>query len=588
MTRNLVLKTAVALLLLTGMAGTAAAQSSFVVPNKDPKVNLRFDRYYDYEGYTQAFRQLERAYPKFLKMISIGKSYEGRELWVMIINNPDTGPELTKAAMWVDGNIHGNEIQGAEINLYITWFLMENYNSLPDVKKVVDERVFYIMPTQNPDGRQYWFEHANTSSSSRSPAFPVDDDNDGRFDEDPSDDLDGDGNITSMRKYVPGEGNMKISPIDPRLMIPVGFGEKGDYINLGSEGIDNDGDGRINEDGPGGMDPNRNWPADWQPDYLQGGAHWYPFSLPESRAVSEFMQVHPNIAGSQAWHNSAGMILRGPGAESHGEYSRRDVQAYDAVGRRGELILPYYRYVVIWSGLYTVHGGFIDYTHDEIGAWSFSNELWSSSQYFNEAITDANSDLISRQTQMLFYNDKLGMGAWFVDWHEVDHPQYGKIEVGGFGKYFNRVTPPFMLQELVHRNAMFAIFHASQMPKVEMGDVKVERVAGNTWKVTATAVNPMLLGTINDNVRRNRRVMPDVFSITGSGLTVNAAAYPSGRFGDEVQLIDTRTPGRLSIDAGLAGEGTQTVVWFVTGRGRVTVTYTSQKGGTVTKEVELR
>jgi hypothetical protein len=135
---------------------------------------------------------------------------------------------------------------------------------------------------------------------------------------------------------------------------------------------------------------------------------------------------------------------------------------------------------------------------------------------------------------------------------------------------------------------MFAIFHASQMPKVEMGDVKVERVAGNTWKVTATAVNPMLLGTINDNVRRNRRVMPDVFSITGSGLTVNAAAYPSGRFGDEVQLIDTRTPGRLSIDAGLAGEGTQTVVWFVTGRGRVTVTYTSQKGGTVTKEVELR
>jgi len=33
-------------------------------------------------------------------------------------------------------------------------------------------------------------------------------------------------------------------------------GEKGEYEILGQEGIDNDGDGQVNEDGIGGYDPN--------------------------------------------------------------------------------------------------------------------------------------------------------------------------------------------------------------------------------------------------------------------------------------------------------------------------------------------
>jgi len=40
-------------------------------------------------------------------------------------------------------------------------------------------------------------------------------------------------------------------------------GRKGDWILLGEEGIDNDGDGRINEDDPGGYDMNRAWPSSW-------------------------------------------------------------------------------------------------------------------------------------------------------------------------------------------------------------------------------------------------------------------------------------------------------------------------------------
>ncbi len=129
--------------------------------------------------------------------------------------------------MWIDGNVHGNEVQGGEAVLYTAWYLLENYALLPDAAALVDDCTFYLLPSQNPDGRAHWFEEANTAHSSRTGYQPHDDDRDGRFDEDPADDLDGDGQITQMRKYVPGQGNFRLDPDDPRLMIFVPPNDKG-------------------------------------------------------------------------------------------------------------------------------------------------------------------------------------------------------------------------------------------------------------------------------------------------------------------------------------------------------------------------
>jgi hypothetical protein len=250
----------------TVTARTTQAQGS------DPahKVRLDFNRWHDTEELKQDLLTLEKAYPKFLTYSSIGKSYEGRDMMLMTINNPDTGPELSKAAMYIEANVHGNEIQGGEVCLYTIWYLMENYDRIPQVKKLVDERVFYIVPTVNPDGRDYFLH--GTGSGARTGFVPVDDDNDGQFDEDPPNDLNGNNVIEQIRKYVPGEGNLRISHADPRILEPVPAGERGDYVMLGMEGIDDDGDGLVNEDGPGSYDGNRNWGTDWQPEYIQGGA----------------------------------------------------------------------------------------------------------------------------------------------------------------------------------------------------------------------------------------------------------------------------------------------------------------------------
>ena len=302
------------------------------------KVRLDFNRWHDVAELKSDFEKLAKAWPKMLKLSSLGKSHGGRDIILMTINNPDTGPEMSKPAMYIEANVHGNEIQGAEVSLYTIWYLMENYGRIDQITKLVNERVFYVVPTVNPDGRDYFLK--GTGAGSRTGHVPVDDDNDGVSDEDGDDDLNGNGVIEQILKRVPGQGNLRRNAQDPRQLEQVPPGQTGDYILLGSEGIDNDGDGRVNEDPVGGYDGNRNWASNWQPEYIQGGAMDYPFQLPEAKAINDFLMTHPNIAGVQSYHNNGGMILRGPGAEWQGEYPAADVNVYDELGTQGERMLP--------------------------------------------------------------------------------------------------------------------------------------------------------------------------------------------------------------------------------------------------------
>jgi hypothetical protein len=560
------------------------------------KLKIDFNRWRDVDELDSDMRRLQAAWPKFLTVKSIGKSFQGRDILLMVVNNPDTGPEMSKAAMYIDANIHGNEIQGAEVCLYTIWYMMENYGRIPDLTRIVDERVFYIIPTVNPDGRQYFMAEANRSA--RTGHVPVDDDGDGLFDEDGPNDLNGNGFIEQMRKHVPGRGTHRISPTNPNMIEPVPPGETGDYIHLGWEGLDDDGDGFVDEDGPGSYDANRNWASDWQPDYIQRGAMDYPFQLPETRAVNDFLMAHPNIAGLQAYHNTGGMILRGPGAEAAGEYPFSDVQAYDELARTGERMLPFYRYLVIWSGLYTVHGGFIDWTNDGLGILSFSNELWSSEQYFtSQALKDQQKDPqspIAPAVARDFFDRHLEFGDQYLDWKPFDHPQFGRIEIGGaWKKYHGRIPPRFMSEEMCHRNAAFTIYQADEMPLIRIGETSVEKAGGGVFRVFVEVSNPKVTPTILEKAARNNVVRPDLMRLEGKNLEVVAAGFidnlalyqirPS-----TVDLIDQKDLKRIVVRNGHPGRTTRTVMYVVKGSGSATFTYDSVKGGTVSTTIALK
>ena len=134
----------------------------------DPKVEARWNMYHDYAETTDLLKSWPRRIPSLRKLQSLGKSYGGREMWVITITNSKRGREQDKAAFWIDGGIHANEIQATEVVLYTAWYLLEIVRPLADtVKRLLDERVFYLMPMMSPDSRDAHFYEPNTTHSPR-------------------------------------------------------------------------------------------------------------------------------------------------------------------------------------------------------------------------------------------------------------------------------------------------------------------------------------------------------------------------------------------------------------------------------------
>ena len=513
------------------------------------KVDIPFNRYYNTTELYDYMRQIEQAYPDICTVEEIGKSQQGRPLLVATVNNPKTGPHDSKPAMWIDGNVHGNEIQAAEVVLYSLWYLTKGYGQNQQVTDLVDNYSFYFMCSQNPDGRDYWFEEANTSSSSRQSKRPTDNDQDGLIDEDTYDDLDGDGSITQMWKADP-EGAWRRSQTDPRVFERAPEGELGGWTSLGSEGIDNDGDGRTNEDGPFGDDMNRSWPSGWQPGYIQNNAAPYPLWDPETRAIAKFILDRPNIMAGQSYHNSGGMILRGPGASFRGSfYPPQDVAVYDEIGRVGAEMLPYYNYWIIFQDLYTVHGGFVNWLAEGLGALSFTNEMMTNARFFQRDVTSPSD------AQEKIWRDYMSFGTTFKDYEWFDHPEHGKVLVGGPNKWSSRNTPTFMLEEECHRNFAFTMFHAAQMPIVEFSNHEVVKIGENLWQVTVQFRNENAMPSRLAIARQRNIGTPDILtlSIKGRGQVVS-----SGRVGDWADKQFSALayePARVLVDA-VPGKGT--------------------------------
>ena len=537
---------------------------------RDPKVPMMWDRFYDHAAIGEIGRRLQAAHPNTCRISSIGKSHEGRDIWLITVTDFTKGSDRTKPAMYIDGNIHSNEIQGTEFSLYTAWYLCEMQGQNAWIDSLLTERTLYIVPTINPDGRENYLKSPNNASSPRTGMVPRDNDGDGVIDEDTYDDIDGDGNITQMRRRS-AYGRMMLSPEEPRLLVAAPPGTFGGWESLGGEGLDNDGDGAVNEDGVGGYDPNRNWPWRWQPQYVQGGADFYPTSLPETRAVVDFVTAHPNIAGAQSYHNNGGMILRGPGSPQD-EYRPQDVRVYDELGRTGERILPGYRYMTVWKDLYIVWGGELDWFYGARGIVTFSNELWTSFKEFETA--ERNTNRYDQQSyefdRLLLFRDA------FVEWKPFDHPQYGPIEVGGFKKTYGRAEPGFLLQAEAHRNMAFTLYQTWEMPKVEVDSIVVRSLGNDLNEVTAIVANRRLVPTHTQQDVENKISAPDIVALTG-GTVISGYRVTNERTGESVEQEANPAQMRLS---NIAGRALERIKWIVRGSGPFTVTVTSEKGGT--------
>lgn len=550
-----------------------------------PTVELAFNRLYDTTDLYGHFDSLVAAWPELFSGETIGTSVGGRELRVYTLNDPASGEPGTKPAMWIDANVHGNEVQGGETILYLAWYVLESRGSNERIDDLLANVTFYMCPSVNPDGRDHWFAAANGASSSRSGISPIDSDQDGLFDEDPTNDLDGDGHVGQMRKYTPGEGTHRLNPDDPRIMEFVGRRAPrgpGDWIMLGSEGIDDDGDGRKNEDGVGGYDMNRSWPSSWQPGHVQFGAGPYPLYWPETRAVADFLMAHPEVAAVQSFHNSGGMILRGPGDSGFGNYPGADLRVYDQLGEEGEKMLPFYNYWVIWSDLYTVFGGFVNWAYEGLGIIAFTNEQWTDDRISPD-------DRLDDETSARhWFSDQLLMGAGFKDWKPYDHPLYGEVEIGGFVKDLGRVPPAFMIEEESHRNAMFCLIHAEATPRVEIEVARVEEIGGGVFAVDVKFENTRAIPTRTARASQRKIGLPDQITFAGESIEVLAVGERTDRFQpEELDLDEGADPSRIARERGLFDGEPLELRYFVRGSGAFTVAFQSEKAGTHTVTGDL-
>src|SRR5690242_7119851 len=255
--------------------------------------SIRFDRFYRDQELSELLRPFAAESPGLASIEAIGRSHEGRDIWLLTVTNRATGEAADKPAFWVDGNIHSTEVAASVAAVYFLKYLLDGYGKDPEVTRALDTRAFYICPRINPDGAEWALADKPKWIRSSTRPYPYDED---EIEGLTVEDIDGDGRILQMRIADPN-GLWKDHPPQPGLMIrrdPIETG--GTYYQILPEGSVEDFDGytlRLKK-AKQGLDLNRNFPASWRQEFEQLGAGPFPTSEPEVRALVTFITSHPN------------------------------------------------------------------------------------------------------------------------------------------------------------------------------------------------------------------------------------------------------------------------------------------------------
>jgi len=545
---------------------------------------LKFDHNHTFSEVVKYLKALKKAYPDLVTVHKIGKSYLGNDLIVVEITNKKTGKGMEKPGYWIDGNLHASEVMGTEVCLKTIETMIKKYDKDVFITNLVDTRTVYFMPILNPDGHIHYL---SKPSGLRSVARPHDSDGDGILDEDPPEDLDGDGNILQMR-IRDNTGPMKTSPEDSRLLVRCKEDEKGEW-RVYSEGIDNDNDSKYNEDGTGGLDINRNWPSQWQQEWRVRGSGPFALSEPETRAVTEFLISHRNITGTINHHMAGNFLLRPPcgrrpdpitGEEE--PFPPEDEAIYELFGKKYKEILNDQRISVMYVKDDSPRGAFgllMGWAYDHYGVISWLPEMGS---YIPFCDYDSNGTVT--QLERLKWNDTEMGGKIFTDWKPYDHPQLGMIEIGGFlRKIYNpeyesytslMCTPGPIFEDFLVKHTKWNLYLVSMSPMIRITDVKVLPYEAGFFKIKASIQNQGFLPTnVTQKAIRNKiaKTVKVAIFLTGAKIVMGEEKADLGHF-----------PGNRSLP--------KTVEWVVKATNKtpeVVIKAISEKGGTDTKKIIL-
>ncbi|GBD93949.1 zinc carboxypeptidase [bacterium BMS3Abin05] len=564
-------------------------------------------RYHSNQELQLKFQQLANRFPEWVHLGSIGKTAAGENLLLVRVGN-GTEKELdSRTGILMVGSVDGTRLTGSEVALGLVRNFAGMAGKVDSITAYLNKHVFYVIPRLNPEGADFYFKKVKWERGWN--LTPTDEDEDGLTDEDGAEDLNGDGLITLMR-YKDPEGAYFPDPETPELLRKAdpARGEKGIYKWV-TEGIDNDRDGRYNEDGPGGVNPDMNFPQDYP--FGKTGAGKFMVSEKETRAFSKFVFSRENIVLIVTYGRYDNLIHPAkvrPAQRSSTETEKgKSVRFSQAITRTVDPEdIPYfdtvsktYKKIMGLSGKAEPAAEAVDKSAGSLAKWAyfqygvpcFTTSLITIPGPGKKAKADSSKnqktvrpkkmlkrpgakkekDSLARDRRWLAYFKKTGEEG-FVSWKPFHHPQLGEVEIGGFVPFVRTTAPAPQLPALIEKQTAFVAYLFGLLPELTVSNLKVEKQADDVYALSLLVRNTGFLPTGTAFASKTRLVKPVLVKI----------------FPEKGELLSGR---KITFIPKLEGSGAaKKVKWLIHApkNTNVKIKILSEKAGTIEKTVILK
>ena len=479
-------------------------------PSKPAAPATTFGEVTTIEAFEQSLRQLASSSGGTVTLTSIGTSTAGRPIHVLQVTSQANRKVPVPSVLIVAG-LDGWHRTGSLVAAGIAERFALERRAAIDARTVLDGLDLWVIPVANPDA---WAAGlARTQDLAGRVGTGIDDDRDGRIDEDAPRDINGDGVISMMRRLEcasDAPATRVADPADPRLdRAPDGAKGELAAFSLMVEGLDQDGDGSVGEDAVGGITVDANFPHLWREFAEDAGR--FPLEAPEAKALAEFIRTHPGL-GAVYVLGRQDSLARTPNHE------RRDITGRTPVFIDGDDKGLYERIGTLYRASTGIErprdasheGSFAAWCYAHRGLPTFCSQVWQRPDPSPppEEKKDAPKPTDEDAAAWLAWSDRDQGGRGFMPWRPFDHPTLGKVEIGGWVPGFRTEPPAAMVPELTAKHAAFVASLAGESARVRVERVKAREIAPGITELTVDLVNDGRMPMTTAMARTNDAVAP--------------------------------------------------------------------------------
>ncbi len=503
--------------------------------------------YRNFETIEKQIQAFSQKHPDRVKVQVIGKSTGGDAIYFVQIAGAGKINPNKRPALFVGANIAGYHHAGSEAAMQLIETLATSKEK--KVEDLLANRTIYIAPVLNPDAHNALF--ATPRQLRAGVDGKLDRDLDGLIAEDGADDLDGNGIITQMRIKDPS-GDMMIDPKDPRRMIKadISKGERGTHRVL-IEGKDDDKDGIYNEDGVGGIHPDRNFPAGFPVADTNAGP--WPGVISETKSIMDAVLAHKNIALAVVFGPANQLLsaptgferITPPGATPAAEANKLEADDLKTLAGLGDT----YKKSLDQAGLdskrsakQTGKGSLANWLYFHYGVQTIELDVWGApttkAPTADGATAAANPSArpapassptakADSEKDLLNYLSTNAPES-IVAWKSIKLPDGTEVEVGGLAPYAEYAPSAKTLEPALKVHTNQIIEWGGKLAQLEILETKVTAQGNDVWKISAIGGIQGDLPTHSKLATRMRNKLPVRLEMRpGQGvtaLTLNRAA----------------------------------------------------------------